>query len=138
MNWFVKRHFIDEFNEKSNFQVHSLLIQESSFKHKLSIITNKRYKQSKADDDQFIEKPLFSELDFNHNLTIGLTVGDEFLFDRFLSSFCESFPQVVSNFSFLICCFNIDSQHIFSLFQKYGIDTSLVNFRGKWGFSKLS
>ncbi len=136
-------HFIDEFiMRKSNFQVHVdekfvNRLQESSFKHKLSIIKNKRYKQFKADDEQFIEKPLFSEPDFNHNLTIGLTVSDEYLFDRFLNSFCESFSQVTSNFSFLICCFNIDSQRIFSLFQKYGIDTSRCKvLEEAWGFEQ--
>ena len=137
-------YFVEEFMmRRSNFQEHLDEkfvdgLQESSFKHKLSIITNKRYKLSNAvETEPIIDKFPSTEFDFNHNITIGLTVGDKSLFERFLSSFCKSFSKVIGKFSFVICCFNVDSQQILSLFRKYGIDTNLCKvLEENWGFEQ--
>ena len=136
-------YFLEEFlHRKQNFSqlidINPSDVEDSSFKQKVSIITNSdNWDNSKTRVNEAPELITSPPIKFNENITIGLTVGSGEHFEKLLQSFCLSFSSELYNFSFIICCFGIEKEAIGAIFRRFNFDESRFHIlEENWGFEQ--
>ena len=109
-------------------------LQDSSLKKKLYLVNDLQYPEMVESHKDDISRDRFEREVIEENITIGFTAGDIHLLQNFLQSFVQSFKDYSGNFSFVVCCFRLESAEVMKVFMDKGISSdSLVVLDEEWG-----
>ena len=113
-------------------------LKDSSFKQKLSLLTNKDSKENfQLYNTNVIENTLPYSYNSSDRVTIGVTVGDIQNLQYFLDSFHSSFEDESDQFSFVVCCFGVDKRTVANVFANFKISENRIKIlEEEWGFSQ--